>query len=117
MNLQAKYTELQKASVTALRCISSLETELASLKSQLEKTQEEWASERSIATTNYERRKEAEAQLEKEREEKEAALLCVKQGELLSAYLSKKNPDAFEQGAIQVWDRRRKALSDFEAKS
>lgn len=39
----------------------------------------------------------------------EAAELCAEHGKLLSAYLSRKEPDAFEQGAIEVWVRREEA--------
>lgn len=41
----------------------------------------------------------------------EAAELCAEHGKLLSAYLAKKEPDAWEQGAIEVWDRRCEAWS------
>lgn len=36
---------------------------------------------------------------------REEAELCVEHGKLLAAYLSKKNPDAWEQGALEVWER------------
>ena len=39
----------------------------------------------------------------------EAAELCAEHSKLLSAYLSKKNPDAFERGTIEVCERRVKA--------
>ena len=35
-----------------------------------------------------------------------AAELCAEHGKLLSAYLSKKDLDPFEQGSIEVWERR-----------
>lgn len=50
----------------------------------------------------------------------EAASLTIKQGELLAEYLRRLAEDAFEEGAIEVWDRRlamfKSALQEGEGK-
>lgn len=39
----------------------------------------------------------------------EAAELCAEHGKLLAAYLSAKKHDEFEQGALEVWERRKES--------